>query len=237
MNFQVPKDQADRHLDGLEPVTLETDAVAEETQHPRPPRTLSEIFVDLGAEGRERVSIGDLAHALRDRSFGAFLLVFSIPCLLPFPPFTTVLLGMPITIITWQMMLGRDQIWLPGFLTRRAVSGRRYNELLAKGLPILRRIERRVKPRYWMLFRNNPWMLRAVYIFCFVTAVTVVLPIPFGNWLPAFGCAFFGAALSQRDGLWIGVAALVSGLAISIAAVVVFFAWQASAGFMAWFGL
>ncbi|MEO0496714.1 MAG: exopolysaccharide biosynthesis protein [Pseudomonadota bacterium] len=208
----------------------------EDEQLVRTPRALSQVFVDLGEENRANISIGDLAHVLRDRSFGAFLLVFSIPCLLPFPPFTTILLGMPLVMITWQMMLGRTEVWLPRFLTRRSVTGARYNELLRKALPILVRIERRVRPRYWGLFQSNPLALPAVYIFCFATAITVVMPIPFGNWLPAFGCAFFGAALSQRDGLWIGVAAAISSLAIGIAAVVVFLAWQASSGFMSWFG-
>ncbi|MEM1366309.1 MAG: exopolysaccharide biosynthesis protein [Pseudomonadota bacterium] len=201
------------------------------------PRALSQVFEDLAAENRTIISIGDLAHVLRDRSFGAFLLVFSIPCLLPFPPFTTVILGMPLVIITWQMMLGRREVWLPRFLTNRSVSGARYKELLARALPILTRIERSVRPRRWAVYRNNPVALKAVYIFCFLTAITVVLPIPFGNWLPAFGCAFFGAALSQRDGLWIWVAAAISGLSIAIAGVVAFLAWQASSGLMSWFGV
>ena len=34
-----------------------------------------------------------------------------------------------------------------------------------------------------------------------VLAIVVTLPIPLGNWLPAFATALLGLALSERDGI------------------------------------
>ena len=198
------------------------------------PRRLSRLFRDLAAEGRDVVSVGDIAHAMRDRSFGAFLLAFSIPCILPLPPFTTIVLGIPLVLITWQMVLGRGEIWLPKFLTNRSVSGEKFKDWTKKGMKTLLFIEKAVKPRDWSLMRN-PSIERAVAIFMFCVAVLVVLPIPLGNWLPAFAVAIFGASLSQRDEVWLKRSLILSVISFIVAGIVVIFGVQLFAYAWDWY--
>jgi len=186
------------------------------------PEALSEMLINLDNEKREQVSMGDLAEALRRRSLGAFLLVFSLPCILPFPPFTTIVLGLPLVLITAQMAFGRKHIWLPNFITRLSVSGERFSGLLKRTLPLIERLERAVKPRNWA-FMRIPLVERFLSIYMFVVAIVVTLPIPFGNWWPALACAMFGAALSERDGRLMLLSLLVSTGAVLFAGSVVWF--------------
>ena len=47
-------------------------------------------------------------------------------------------------------------------------------------------------------------------------AVIVTLPIPFGNWLPAFSSVLLGLALIERDGLLFAIASIVGIAAIAL---------------------
>jgi hypothetical protein len=49
-----------------------------------------------------------------------------------------------------------------------------------------------------------------------VLAIAVTLPIPLGNWLPAFAIFLLSLALSERDGL-----CLIAGLVVSVIAFLV----------------
>jgi hypothetical protein len=57
---------------------------------------------------------------------------------------------------------------------------------------------------------------RLIGIAILILAFILTLPIPFANWLPAFGIAIFGLALVEKDGL-----AVLAGLAVGVASVIV----------------
>ena len=202
--------------------------MADPDKEPKPhgrtqPRRLSAVLLDLANEDRERVSIGDVDHALKGRSFGPFLIAFSLPNLLPFPPGTSTILGLPLLLIAWQLALGRTEVWLAGFLKRRSISHERYRRLLARALPRLRQTERMMQPRRW------PWSpgsgQRTIGLFVLLMAVLTVIPVPFANWLPAASCFCMGVALTGRDGIWLAI-----GVGIGVGALAVFIAIIAFAG-------
>ena len=53
-------------------------------------------------------------------------------------------------------------------------------------------------------------------IITLIFAIAVVIPIPFGNWLPALACFIRGIALSERDGIWLAVGTITGVVAICI---------------------
>ena len=186
------------------------------------PRRLSAVLLDLSNEDRERVSIGDVDHALRGRSFGPFLIAFSLPNLLPFPPGTSTILGLPLLLIAWQLALGRTEVWLAGFLKRRSISHARYRRLLARALPRLRQTERMMQPRRWPWSSGNGQ--RTIGLFVLLMAVLTVIPVPFANWLPAASCFCMGVALTGRDGVWLAIGAGIGVAALSLFVVILAFA-------------
>ena len=59
-------------------------------------RPLSRVLVELSTTAGERVSLDELAVALADRSYGALLILFAAPNLLPLPPGASTIFGVPL---------------------------------------------------------------------------------------------------------------------------------------------
>jgi len=161
-------------------------------------RRLSRIFTDLSREATGPISIGEIRDAMGDRSFAALLLLFAVLNLLPLPPGTTLVLGLPLVLISTQMVLGYGTAWLPRALLDKSIGADRFRKAAAQMVPRLERLERLVKPRRWPLSESVDE--RIIGAISLVLSIVVTLPIPLGNWLPAFSIALLGLALSERDG-------------------------------------
>ena len=182
----------------------------------RKPRRLSEVLTELSGEASGPVSIGMIRDALGDRSFAALLLFFAIINLIPLPPGTSALLGLPLLIVAAQMVYGSKRVWLPRVLTQRTVSAETFRSMMDRIIPRLVSIERMIRPRYWPFWRRRGD--RVVGIVALIMAITVTLPIPLGNWLPAFSTALLGLALSERDGILFALGSAVGLVAMALVA-------------------
>ncbi|MDO9418721.1 exopolysaccharide biosynthesis protein [Pararhizobium sp.] len=201
-----------------------TDLNAEPAVEKQRPRHLSELLRDLALAAGPKITVNEIAEAMKDRSFGAFLVVFALPNLIPLPPGATVILGLPLVFIAWQMMTSRSTtIWLPARIGNHAFETASFALIVTRITPWLKRAETLVKPRFW--FIRNRLAERLLGFLALVLATVVFLPIPFGNWLPAFSLAIIGFALTERDG-----ASLLAGIVIALGSLVVAAAVVAAAG-------
>ncbi len=188
---------------------------ASDEYHPRP---LSAVLRGLAArEGDSKVTIRCIREALAGRSFAAFLIITCLINMLPFPPGSTIVLGIPIVIVAMQMVLGRNTVWLPEFFLKQSLSKKAFEKLTTKIIPALEKLESYVKPRAWP-FPDVKSAEKIIGIWALILGIAVILPVPLGNWFPAFACAICGAALSERDGrlLFIGVALGAISIAVLI---------------------
>ena len=62
---------------------------------------------------------------------------------------------------------------------------------------------------------------RVIGVIALILSIAVFLPIPLGNWLPAFATALVGLALSERDGVLFAVGCVVGVTSLAVIAVVV----------------
>ena len=189
----------------------------------RRPRRLSEVFAQLARDAHGPISIGHIRDALGNRSFAPLLVLFAAFNLLPLPPGTSAILGLPLIIVSAQMVYGAKQTWLPSALANRSLNADTFRSMMDWIIPRLIRIERVIRPRYWPFWRKQGD--RVIGCIALVLAIVVTLPIPLGNWLPAFATALLGLALSERDGLLLAV-----GGAVCVAAMVVIVAVIGVAG-------
>src|SRR5690242_21079467 len=90
----------------------------------------------------ERISVGDIADALDARAFGLATLIFSLPSIVPMPPGVPTVVGIALLIVSFQMVIGRQELWLPRFLTRQNFSRKALVSALEKLQPRLRAVER-----------------------------------------------------------------------------------------------
>lgn len=190
----------------------------------RRPRRLSELFAQLCHEAGDTVSIGHIRDALGNRSFAPLLVLFAAFNLLPLPPGSSAILGVPLLIISAQMVYGSKQVWLPTYLSNRSLSADTFRSMMERIIPRLERLERVIKPRYWPFWRRRGE--RVVGFVALILAIVVTLPIPLGNWLPAFATALLGLALSERDGIL-----LAAGAAVCIVSAIVIAGVIGAAGF------
>ena len=171
------------------------------------PERFSEVLSGLTSRTSSAISIGDVLNAFGDRAFGALMLLFAAPNMLPLPPGMSAVLGAPLLFITAQLMLGRSTLWMPRFIRERSISRDFFALLTAKLSPILHRAERFLRPRISILLHPVPE--RIVGAACLLLAIILFLPIPFGNIPPAFAIAAFSLGILERD----GVATIIGWLA------------------------
>ena len=198
----------------------------------RRPRRLSELFAQLARDADGVVSIGAIRDAMGNRSFAPLLVLFAGFNLLPLPPGTSAILGVPLLIISAQMVYGSKQVWLPSYVSNRSLSAKTFCSMMDWIIPRLARIEQVIRPRYWPFWRRQGD--RIIGFVALIMAIVVTLPIPLGNWLPAFATALLGLALSERDGILLAVGGAVSVISMIVIAGVVGAAGFATNAALGW---
>src|SRR5690606_30481390 len=161
-------------------------------------KPISHVLRWFCAEPDGDISVGEIVGRLGPRAFGAILFVFSMPNLLPLPPGSSTVLGAPLVLLAPQVAIGVRAPWLPKALKARRLArsdlARTFNRLI----PWLDRIENAARPRLtWMFGSVGDRLIGPA---CTLLALVLILPIPFGNVLPAAAVGVLSLALIQRDG-------------------------------------
>lgn len=177
------------------------------------PSRLSDIVRDMDTS--QDTSIGDLADSLGERAFGALMFIFAVPNAIPMPPGTSAILGLPLVILTWQVLMGRQTLWLPQAIRKRRISKDMLHTFVTKVTPVMARLERVLKPRLGFIVSSN-LAERLIGLVAFPLALILFLPIPFGNIPPALAIACLSLGLAERDG-----AAVAVGYGLSLASVAI----------------
>jgi len=176
------------------------------------PLRLSQMLEQIAAdETREAISFGDLLAALHGRAFGALMIIFAFPNILPSPPGLAGVLGLPLVILSAQMMLGRLPR-LPAFIARRSLPRASFAALFTRATPWLARAERLLRHRLAVM--TTAPAQQAIGLVCLILSLVLILPIPLGNMLPSIAICLFALGVLERDGLWI-----IGGLLFSVFAV------------------
>lgn len=186
----------------------------------------------------DRVCLQDLASLHGQAAQGAWLILLALPCALPIPGTGTVL-GMGLMILAWRMLQGQDMTQLPQRVGRFELSRDHAHKVLSAlcffhglagrwcrtRLPAL--VERLEDPSRWSVLPLKVALM----------AVLIVLPIPFGNVLPALAVAMLGLALVHRDGLMVMLSTVMAALAATYVAGLGLSVWLLGDHWLTNFGL
>lgn len=185
-----------------------------DTTPPEAKRRVSEILDAVSDDDRrERVSIGDLMRAMDARAVAALILLFALPNVLPTPPGTSSILGLPLLYLCAQMMLGKLP-WLPGLIADRSMTRGDFRAFVSRVTPLLARAERLLRPR--LLFVTSARGEQVIGALCLLLAIVLSLPIPLGNMLPALAISLLALGVLERDGLWVIGGVVVAALSLVI---------------------
>lgn len=199
-------------------------------QSSHPHAQVSDLLEALTRHEGDTLTVRDILEQFGERAFGALMLVFAAPLVLPMPPGLSAILGAPLVFITAQLAVGRSRLWLPRVLADRRFRTADFAGLVQRILPHLRKLEAHLRPR--LTFLLGFLAERAVGLVALILAIIVFLPVPFGNMLPALAIAVLGLGLVERDGL-----ATLLGWLVAVASllVLVFLAKAFAAALAAFF--
>lgn len=197
----------------------------DETQPEQAKIGIAEILQNLAAdESRERISVADILATMGDRAFGALMLIFALPNIVPTPPGTSAVTGTPLVFLAAQLMLGQKP-WLPSIIAKRSIARSDFGTIVSKVTPILNRAQRFLKPRFSVML--HPFAERIWGFICLVLAIILALPIPLGNILPAIAICLFSFALLERDGVFASLGAVLSAVSLVVVSGVLYAIFKA----------
>ena len=157
------------------------------------------------------VSLQEVADALGERGFGVLIFLLAVPNAVPGPPIPgfSVIFAIPLTLLAAQLMTGRHEPWLPGWLMRRSVRLERFRRMVSHAAPRMRRIERFLQPRPGLPDQR----LLGVTLLALILAMA--LPIPLVNLPPAVVICIIALGVVEKDGHAVRLGMVLGVLAIA----------------------
>jgi hypothetical protein len=166
----------------------------------------------------ERIDLATISRFMGQRSIAALLLVLALPMVVPIPvPGPSVLFGVALILVSAQLFFRRRYVWLPQRLARCSVPRSDFIAFVKRSLPVLRALERLVRPRISWL--SAEWATVPVGAVCVLLATIIALPIPLGHVAPGIAISVLALGLIEADGLVIGLGLIAASLAVVIVAV------------------
>lgn len=170
-----------------------------------------------------------MAQAHGAEAPGTLLLLMAAPCLLPVPGVGTVL-GLGLAALAFAMWRGQAGGCLPQRVAEFELSREWAHRVLLflVSTYLLAGRYARARLSHLAAARSRSWSVFAIGLM----AVIVVLPIPFGNVLPAIAIMLMGVGLVFRDGLAMLLGLATAGLALSVTTALVVLAWDLGGGWI-----
>ncbi len=184
------------------------------------PHSVGEILETIAnlADRQEEVAVSDVVEALKARGFGPLLIVMPLIDISPIgsiPGLPTAMAAV-IMLIAVQMALGREHLWLPGVVRRRAVSSDKVRKAIDKTRGVARFMDRWLRGRLPALTRGPFVRAAAVGVIALACAVPPLELLPLATTAPMLAIAAFGLAITVRDGLLMVVATVLAMAAVVI---------------------
>ncbi|WP_397420465.1 exopolysaccharide biosynthesis protein [Phenylobacterium sp.] len=158
------------------------------------------------ASGPEGLTLREIRDRLDERAFGLMILILAIPCLVPALYGVPQIVGIPILLLAGQMLLGREEPWLPEAVLKRRVSRAMLDRMADFAVKRMGWFERLSRPRLTLFAQGLAE--RAAAAFMILATLTIVLPMT--NTVPSVALALMSVGLIQRDGLFVAAGAAVA---------------------------
>ena len=149
----------------------------------------------------KKVTLSDILTLTGERVFGFLLVILSLPSALPVPaPGYSIPFGVAMFFLAIQLVMGRDRPWLPNKLLKGSMKLETVQKFVKMGMPWIKRIENITKPRIAYLCTSIPGK---IILGCAIAlmSISMMIPIPGTNTLPAIGIFVTAFGLLEDDGL------------------------------------
>ncbi|MEN9208623.1 MAG: exopolysaccharide biosynthesis protein [Gloeomargarita sp. GMQP_bins_120] len=178
------------------------------------------------------VTVRDVLSYGGDSSWGMVFALLSFPSALPLPaPGYSTPFGVMILLLAVQWLAGRSIPWLPPWFLRRQVTWETWSRWVKAGIPWLQRLERLTCPRWEVVTQQGHWVLGWLVA---LMAVSMIIPLPGTNTIPALGIFCIGLGLIEGDGVFCLLGSLISLVGGSLTASILYALWFGGSNLLEW---
>ncbi|MGB5974106.1 MAG: exopolysaccharide biosynthesis protein [Nodosilinea sp.] len=148
-----------------------------------------------------QVTLKEILTLAGERTFGFLFVLLALPSALPVPaPGYSVPFGIVMLLLAMQLMAGRTRPWMPEGWNHKQFDLIPVQKIVKAGTPWLRRLEAVSRPRLTPLCTS--FLGRAVLgLAIALMSISMMVPIPGTNTLPAMGIFVTGFGLLDDDGV------------------------------------
>ncbi|MFY7804053.1 MAG: exopolysaccharide biosynthesis protein [Limnoraphis robusta] len=166
---------------------------------------MSKLSVELqrhffAEELAPQVTLADILDLAGERTFGFLFVILSLPSALPLPaPGYSTPFGILLFILAVQLIFGAKRPWFPQKWLNRPIELKTVQGFLKGGIPWLQKIELVSRPRLSYVCTSFPGRIIIGSVIALM-AISMMIPIPGTNTLPAMGIFVTGFGLLDDDG-------------------------------------
>lgn len=184
------------------------------------PHSMGDVLGELDelAANHDKVRVADVLDDFGARSFGPFIMIPAVLEITPVGgiPGVPTVLALFIALIAVQLLIGRDHVWMPQFVQRRAVGSKKLHKAVGKLKGMANFLDRHSKGRLEGLTKGTAIKLVAAVIIALCCTVPPLEFLPFASTIPMLAIAVLGLALTVRDGALLLGSLLFAGLATAL---------------------
>lgn len=151
-------------------------------------------------ERQPKVKLADILALAGERLFGFLFVLLALPSALPVPaPGYSIPFGFAMFILAVQLAVGAKVPWLPQRVLNYEMDLKQVQKVVKAGIPWLKRIEAIARPRLTYICTSMPGR---IFMGCAIAlmSISMMIPIPGTNTLPAMGIWVTGFGLTEDDG-------------------------------------
>jgi hypothetical protein len=186
-----------------------------EGQPPSDSASLSEAL-ERWLQGASDKTVGSLIELFEEKSFAVlFVVLLAVPAL-PVPTGgVTHVFELIAMVLALQLVIGRDEIWLPARWRAQQLAGDRQQRFLAALTRLIRRLERISKPRLRFLFNHRASnIVFGLLVIAGSVAAFVAPPFSGLDTLPALAVVLLSVGVLLDD-----FAIVAAGLVVAVAGI------------------
>jgi hypothetical protein len=193
-------------------------------------RLASDVLEGVVKNNRnDRLSLDEIKTALNERGFGILMVFFALPLCVPaLPPGLTAIPAIPLIVFSIQMIRGMPSPWMPKFVGNKTIKRETVALVVEKAAPYLKKAERVLRPRF--SFASSPEGEKVIGFFSLIFSLSILIPLPFTNLIPAIGILFMSLGLLSKDGIVIILGMVIGTVGVTLTTLVIFFGKKAVIG-------
>ncbi len=177
----------------------------------------SGLLTALAALPGERIAVGSIVAALKDRAYALLVVLLGLPNCLPMPPPIPLVCGLVLAFVAAQMLAGRVMPWLPPALLARSIGKSVVTRAVDRAVPLLIRLERFSRPRLTML--GGAYAIPVLGVLILALALGLIVAAPFIGQIPlGLAVCLVGLGLVERDGVLIIAGAVFGAFGLALSA-------------------